>query len=389
MSHTERASDGWSGAAAGGRVAGHQAEEGPSAEESAPRDDGPRRGHTIEDVAALAGVSRATVSRVLNGSSHVLPATRSRVLAAADELGFVPSLAARALAGGRGDRVAIVAISHPWCPEEDRFFGTVAYAAAEEAGAAGLGVFLRRLEHGDRAGLRELAGDRALAGLVVINPSRAALAALPRPVLRRTVTLGACAPDVAAIDVDNPLASQAALAHLSGLGRRRITLVAGPDDLPCARERTEAYLAHQAELGQPGRLVRSRLGVAEAAEALDASFDADGPPEAVFAAGDGLATAVVEVCHARGLRIGDDVAVVGFDDDPPPPGARRHAYAAVRSPVPSIAAGAVRMVASGDTRAEQRMLPPTEVGIAARPPKARGAAGRRAAAHPRASGHAV
>ncbi|WP_007520257.1 MULTISPECIES: LacI family DNA-binding transcriptional regulator [Pseudofrankia] len=359
MSLTERTADARPPEGRPGGAASHVIDH--SAHDGAARADGTRRRRTIEDVAALAGVSRATVSRVLNGSTHVIPATRNRVLAAADELGFVPSPAARALAGGRGDRVAIVAISHPWCPEEDRFFGTVAYAAAEAAGTAGLGVFLRRLEHGDGAGLRELAADRALAGLIVINPSREALAVLPRQVLRRTVTLGACSPDVAAADVDNPRASRAALTHLSRLGRRRITLVAGPDDLPCVRERTEAYLSHQAELGEPGRLVRSRLGVAAAAAALDASFEADGPPEAIFAAHDGLATAVVEVCRERGLRLGDDVAVVGFDDDPAPLGAVRHAYAAVRSPVPSIAVTALRMVASGDTRAEQRRLPPAEV----------------------------
>ncbi|MDT3438793.1 LacI family DNA-binding transcriptional regulator [Pseudofrankia sp. BMG5.37] len=356
MRHTERAVDGRSGSAVG-RVADQSAGDG------TPRADGSVRRHTIEDVAALAGVSRATVSRVLNGSTHVIPATRSRVLAAADELGFVPSLAARALAGGRGDRVAIVAISHPWCPEEDRFFGTVAYAAAQEAGTAGLGVFLHRLEHGDGAGLRDLAADRALAGLIVINPSRGALAALPRQVLRRTVTLGVCSPDVAAVDVDNPRASRAALTHLTGLGRRRITLVAGPDDLPCVRERTEAYLSHQAALGQPRRLVRSRLGVPDAAAALGAAFESAGAPDAIFAAHDGLATAVVEVCRERGLRLGDDVAIVGFDDDPAPPGCARPAYAAVRRPGPGIAASALRMVASGDTHAEQRTLPPAEVGI--------------------------
>ncbi|WP_076817797.1 LacI family DNA-binding transcriptional regulator [Pseudofrankia asymbiotica] len=360
MSHTKwtaagRPTESRPGGAAG-RVVDHSAHDGTADA------DATQRRHTIEDVAALAGVSRATVSRVLNGSTHVIPATRDRVLAAAGELGFVPSLAARALAGGRGDRVAIVAISHPWCPEEDRFFGTVAYAAAKEAGTAGLGVFLRRLEHGDGAGLRALAVDRALAGLIVINPSHEALGALPRQMLRRTVTLGTCSPEVAAVDVDNPRASRAALTHLAGLGRRRVTLVAGPDDLPCVRERTETYLSHQAELGEPVRLVRSRLGVPDAAATLGASFEADGPPEAIFAAHDGLATAAVEVCRERGLRLGDDVAVVGFDDDPPPLGAAvRHAYAAVRSPVPSIAVTALRMVASGDTRAEQRMLPPTEV----------------------------
>jgi len=326
----------------------------------------PGRGRTIEDVAALAGVSRATVSRVLNGSSQVLPPTRARVLAAAAELGFVPSLAARALAGGRGDRVAIAAICHPGCPDEDRFFSTVAYAAAEEAGAAGLGVFVRRLTHA--AALRELAADRALAGLIVINPSRDALAALPSSLLRRTVTLGACSPDVAAVDVDNQRASQVALGYLTALGRRRVTLVAGPGDLPCVRERTAVYLAHQADAGLPGRLVRAPLGVPAAAAALDASFTSGGPPEAIFAAGDGLAAAAVEVCRERGLRVGAEVAVVGFDDDPVPLSGRGAAYAAVRSPVPGIAASALRMVVSGDTGAEQRVLPPIEVGVTATHP---------------------
>ncbi|ADP83775.1 transcriptional regulator, LacI family [Pseudofrankia inefficax] len=328
---------------------------------------GPGRGGrpTVEDVAAAAGVSRATVSRVLNGSPRVLPATRERVLEAAAELGFVPSAAARALAGGRGDRVAVVAISHPGCLEEDRFFGTVTAAAAQAAGEIGLGVFLRRVAPGDFGALRALAADREIAGLIVINPGRGALGALPAAVARRTVTLGACAPEVAAVDVDNPRATRAALAHLTALGRRRVTLVVGPGDLPCVRERTEAYHAHQAAIGQPDRLVRARLGMPDAARALETSFDLDGPPEAIFAAGDGLADAVIEVCRRRGLRVGDDVTVVGFDDEPPPRRPAGTAYAAVRSPVPAIATAALRMIASGDTGAEQRRLPPARIGLRA------------------------
>lgn len=158
---------------------------------------------TLEDVAALAGVSRGTASRAVTGHPSVAADTRDRVLTAATRLGYRPDRSARALAGGSGDRVTVLSLVHPWSPVADPSLASVVAGAAEAAADTGLGVVLRRLPVGDRAGLAELAADRRLAGLVLVNPTAEALDALPAAALARTVTLGRARFDVTSMDMDN------------------------------------------------------------------------------------------------------------------------------------------------------------------------------------------
>ncbi len=164
---------------------------------------------TLEDVAALAGVSRGTASRAVTGHPHVATATRERVLAAA--------------------------------------------ASAD----AGLGVVLRRLPVGDREGLADLAADRRLAGLVLVNPTPEALDAIPAATLARTVTLGRARSDVASVDMDNVGGATAALRHLLAAGRRRIPAMVGPPSMPCSAERTAAYRELMTAAGLPPWVISS------------------------------------------------------------------------------------------------------------------------------------
>ncbi len=304
---------------------------------------------TLEDVAALAGVSRGTASRAVTGQRNVAPHTRERVLAAAARLGYRPDRSARALAGGSGDLVAVLSLVHPWSPATDPFLASVVAGAAEAAAETGLGVVLRRLLVDDRTGLAELAGDRRLAGLVLVNPTPAAVDALPTRTLARTVTLGRARADVASVDMDNVGGAAAALRHLLAAGRRRIPAMVGPSSMPCSAERTAVYLELMAAAGLPPQVIRSEPQRGPAAAAFAAAV-ADRAPDAVLATHEEQGHAVLAVCAARGW---DDVEVVSFDDFPAPPGSR--GYTSLASVTPQLGAAAVRMVAAGPVPGHPRL----------------------------------
>lgn len=306
---------------------------------------------TLEDVAGRAGVSRGTASRALTGHPNVAAATRQRVLAAAAALGYRPDRAARALAGGCGDRVAVLSLVHPWSPTADPFLASVVAGAAEAAADTGLGVVLRRLPVGDREGLAELAADRRLAGLLLVNPTPEALAALPPATLARTVTLGRARPDVASVDMDNVGGATAALRHLLAAGRRRIPVMVGPSSMPCSAERMAAYLQLMTAAGLPTRVIRSDPRREPAAAAFAAATSGPGTrPDAVLATHEEQGHAVLEVCARRGW---DDVEVVSFDDFPAP----GRGYTSLSSVTPQLGAAGVRMVAAGPEPGDHPRIP--------------------------------
>jgi DNA-binding LacI/PurR family transcriptional regulator len=304
----------------------------------------------LEDVAARAGVSRGTASRAVSGHPSVAAETRERVLVAAAALGYRPDGAARALAGGGGDRVAVVSLVHAWSPPTDPFLASVVAGAAEAAGDLGLGVVLRRLPVGDRTGLAALAADRRLAGLVLVNPTPEALDALPAAVLTRTVTLGRSRADVASIDMDNAGGASTGLRHLLAAGRSRVPVMVGPSSMPCSAERIAAYLELMRAAGLPPRVIRS----APRRDAADRAFRAavGARPDAVLATHEEQGHAVLAVCAERGWS---DVEVVSFDDFPAPPGSR--GYTSLASVTPQLGAAGVRMVAAGPKPGDHPVLP--------------------------------
>jgi DNA-binding LacI/PurR family transcriptional regulator len=284
---------------------------------------GDRAQPTLVEVAAPAGVSRATVSRVVNGSPRVSPTVRALVQRAIAELGYVPNRAARSLVTRRADSIALV-MSEP----EDRVFSepffarivrgvsgalaetdtqlvlVVAHDPAEEA----------RLEryvtggHVDGVLLASLHGDDPL-------PRKLENAGIPVVLVGRPTT----ATRASYVDADNRGGATAAVQHLLARGRRRIATVSGPLDMAAGRDRLDGYLdalrgrrrgcRRRPRPGRGGRLPRGerRVGHAGAARA---------PPDldAVFAASDLMAAGALEALRAAGRRVPDDVAVVGFDD---------------------------------------------------------------------------
>jgi DNA-binding LacI/PurR family transcriptional regulator len=277
---------------------------------------------TLEQVAALAGVSRATVSRVVNGSSKVSPGVRVQVERAVAKLGYVPNRAARSLVTRRADSVALV-VSEP----HSRFFSEPFFAGMVRGVSAALAetgvqlVLLIAHELADRARLeRYVVGGHVdgvlLASLHGDDPLPGSLERAGVPV----VLVGRPAGTAPAswVDADNRGGAGKAVGHLARDGRRRIATIAGPQDMGVGRDRLDGYRDGLAAAGlaAAGELVEAGDFTEEGgAEAMARLLARPGPPvDAVFAASDLMAAGALRALRAAGRRVPEGVAVIGFED---------------------------------------------------------------------------
>jgi DNA-binding LacI/PurR family transcriptional regulator len=280
-------------------------------------DDRRRPAVTLEHVARVAGVSRATASRVLTGSGPSSEDARRRVQAVAERLGYVADPVARALVHGRGTRLVVADTATSPDELECAYLSRVVATTAAVCAGQGLGVALEWLPLGrPEATLDGLARDRSVAGVVLVNTTRRVLAAMPRELHGRVVSIGAGSRDVPLVDVDTDAAATAIVGHLLAAGRRRIALLAGPTWLPCAERPVAAYRAAVGAAGLPVRVVvggfDTASGRAGAREALRRWPDTD----AVYGICDEVALGALQVLRAAGRQVPGDVAVAGFDDIP-------------------------------------------------------------------------
>jgi len=274
---------------------------------------------TLEQVAALAGVSRATVSRVVNGSPKVLPETVAAVERAIGELGYVPNRAARALVTRRTDSVALVVPEPDSRVFSDPFFGDILRGISRTLAptSSQLVLLIEPAEGDDQRLLRYLRGGHVDGAIIVSHHGRdnvlQELAQLPLPIVFSARPLGVEVP-VASVDVDNVAGARTAVEYLVSIGRRKLGTVAGPLDMTAGLDRLTGY-----------REVVAEAGIAEAVAYGD--FTADGGEQAtlqllgeypeldgIFVANDLMATAALRVLSQLGKRVPEDVAVVGFDD---------------------------------------------------------------------------
>lgn len=271
---------------------------------------------SMADVAAAAGVSHQTVSRVLNGHASVRPSTRERVLAAIDALGYRPNQAARTLVTSRSATIGIVtAATASFGPA-----GTV-LAIEEAARAAGYFVSLAALgshETGETVRVLDQLMNQGVDGIVVLAPivEVATLldgVALPVPVV--VIAAREDAPegtDVRYIAVDQRLGAELAARHLAGLGHTRVVHVAGPGNWYDAKERVRGF----SDVFARARVIEA--GAWDARSGYDvgrglADDVASGAVTGVFAANDHLALGIIRAFWERGIRVPDDVSVAGFD----------------------------------------------------------------------------
>jgi DNA-binding LacI/PurR family transcriptional regulator len=282
-----------------------------------------RTNTTLEEVAQLAGVSRATVSRVVNGSPRVSPDVRTDVQAAIDRLGYIPNRAARSLVTRRSDSIAVVITEPTGRLFSDPFFPRLLRGVSTELTARNRQLVLlmpESVEEETRTADYLTAGhvDGALlVSLHADDPLPARLGAAGMPI----VMVGRPPKDVQAsyVDVDNRQGGQTAVAHLVAGGRRVIATIAGPQDMAAGIDRLRGYRDGLADAGmKPERSLEATGDFTQesGATAMKRLLAARPDIDAVFAASDLMAAGALTVLAAAGRRVPADVAVVGFDDSP-------------------------------------------------------------------------
>ncbi|WP_343238457.1 LacI family DNA-binding transcriptional regulator [Streptomyces sp. SID13031] len=270
-------------------------------------------------MAALAGVSRATVSRVVNGSPKVLPETVASVERAIGELGYVPNRAARALVTRRTDSVALVVPEPDSRVFSDPFFAGILRGISMTLAptSSQLVLLIEPAAGDDQRLLRYLRGGHVDGAIIVSHHGRdnvlQELAQLPLPIVFSARPLGVEVP-VASVDVDNVAGARTAVEYLLSIGRRKLGTVAGPLDMTAGLDRLTGYQEAAAEAGIAEAVAYGDFttdgGEKATLRLLEEHPDLDG----IFVANDLMATATLRVLSQRGKRVPEDVAVVGFDD---------------------------------------------------------------------------
>lgn len=274
---------------------------------------------SIKDVAAQAGVSVATVSRVLNSHPSVSPDARTRVLAAVDALGYRPNAVARSLRTDQTRTLGLVIsdVLNPYFTELARF-------VEEEARALGYSVIIGNAD--ERPELQDhhvrTLLDRRIDGLLVSpadgdSPLMADVARAGTPMV--FVDRWMPGVDVPVVRADGRQAIRDLVAHLYALGRRRLAIIAGPAATTTGDERVEAFRealrAH--ELGLPEVYIGQGDFQADSGRRVTERFLAlPEPPEIVFAADNLMALGALDAIRAAGLRVPQDIGLAAFDDIP-------------------------------------------------------------------------
>ncbi|MER5519693.1 LacI family DNA-binding transcriptional regulator [Streptomyces sp. NPDC002763] len=278
---------------------------------------------TLEAVAARAGVSRATVSRVVNGGDGVREPLVERVRKAVEELGYVPNQAARSLVTKRHDAVAVVIAEPETRIFTDPFFALQLRGISKELTAHDNQLVLLLTEgRDDHARVaRYLAGGHVDGALVFSLHLDDPLPGLIEGAGVPTVFGGrpgwSDGTDSAVyVDCDNRGGARDAVRHLAGLGRTRIAHITGPLDQTSAADRLQGYRDVMDVLGKadPRLVVPSDFTPAGGERAMSELLDRCPDVDAVFAANDLTALGALRVLRERGRRVPEDVAVIGFDD---------------------------------------------------------------------------
>lgn len=302
----------------------------------------------IYEVARRAGVSTATVSRVLSRPDVVSAATRRKVMQAVQDMGYTPNSAAKTLRMGRSEKILVTVpdISNP-------FFSLILKGIQDAAQRDGYAVLLGDTQYDEarEEGYARMLQRKEADGLVFLGHRLPAAAAeLARVMAPR------CAPivhgceysptlGVPSVHIDNATAAADALDHLYSLGHRRVGIITGPLMSPLSRDRlqgaTDRAQAHGAAEGL--MVARGDFTVESGAAAAEALLDWSAPPTALFCFNDMMAIGAIASARQRGLHVPRDLSVIGFDDirvaafmDPP--------LTTVAQPMREIGEGAVRLL---------------------------------------------
>jgi len=271
------------------------------------------RAYNIREVAEAAGTSVATISRALQRPDVVAPTTLRRVLAVVEKLGYIPSAQPKILRTARTHVIVALVpdISNP-------FFSEIIRGIAQVAHGNGYSVLLGDTQNNrDReTAYAQLLATRQADGIITLLPHLPAIAAAGRLPL-----VNACEyfndNSVTKVLVDNRKAAQEATSYLLSLGHREIAFVSGPMDTPICVDRDAGYELALRAAGierNPRLTVIGNFSIESGIEAALHLLAHKQPPTAIFCANDEMAMGAMQALKLRGLRIPEDVSVIGFDD---------------------------------------------------------------------------
>jgi LacI family transcriptional regulator len=274
---------------------------------------------TIRDVAAHAGVSPMTVSRVINRESNVRPETRELVHAAIRMLNYAPSPAARSLAGSVPCRIGLL-YDNP----STGYLSELLLGALDESSRTGAQVLVERCGESElaAAALAKLLRT-GIDGLILTPPlceSEPVLAAVQQAgVVAVAVAAGHASERIATVRIDNEAAARNLTEYLLSLGHRRFGCIKGHPHHTGSQLRLQGFLAALAAAGIAADSVRQEQGYFSYRSGLEAAerLLAHEPyPTAIFAANDDMAAAAVALAHRMGFKVPEDLSIAGFDDTP-------------------------------------------------------------------------
>ena len=269
----------------------------------------------MKDVARLAGVSTATVSRILNSPDAGRPETRRRVAAAVKKLGYEPNVSARNL---RVNRTATIIVVLP--DINNPFFSFIVRGIEDVAHEQGFSVLLCNTDNDLQRELQytKIIGRRGADGAIFLT-ARVSSPHILKMAERVPVVLACEYIDgaVSQVSIDNVGAAMDATRHLIQLGHRRIAYVNGPPDVILSRDRLRGYTLALQQAGLPvleELIAPGTFYLESGVEAARRLLGLPEPPTAVFCANDEMAIGFIRAAEAMGRRVPGDVAVVGFDD---------------------------------------------------------------------------
>lgn len=323
-------------------------------------------GANIRDVAARAGVSPMTVSRVINREQNVKPETRDLVDAAIRELNYAPNPAARSLAGSAPLRIALL-----YHNPSSAYLSELLVGSLDASARAGAQLIVEKCPEGDTATatVAKLIGN-GVDGLVLPPPmgENPEILALLESAATAMVAIapGQAGRDVSTVRIDNRAAAIDVTRHLLALGHRQLGYINGDPNQSDSEARLEGFLAalSAADLGMDHAAIAQgyntyRSGL-EAAEQLLARTPR---PTAIFAGNDDMAAAAAAAAHRMGLDVPGDISIVGFDDTPLA-AALWPALTTVHQPIADMARAAVELVfqeirrkRTGEGAPQQILLP--------------------------------
>jgi DNA-binding LacI/PurR family transcriptional regulator len=322
---------------------------------------------TILDVARLAGVSRSTVSRVMNGRDDVRTVVRARVLKVIDETGFRPSATARSLVSRR---TGVLGLVIPWRVSrilEDPYLVALIRGVSRASNAAGttLSFFLFETEEEERELCPRVVAPRLVDGLMLValrkdDPllDEVAGSGLPMVSLGRVMHRD----DVSWVDVDNFEGSRRAVQHLVGLGHTRIASIAAPQQTVSGIDRHSGFVEGMREAGLDPGLVEFADWSGRSAYAAMLKLLRQ-QPTAVYVASDRMARGALRAIDDSGLSVPADLAVVSFDGLPAS-GRSSPPLTTLRQPIPQIGETLIKILLDQidtGTREPVREFIPTEL----------------------------